>query len=410
MSSDSGPVELPPEIKSLLPDGQGPAPPSSGARASGAGAGREGGLLSKPAGHERTPPEESREPAPGDSASVSSRVRLALLVLGLALAAAVFSRIGWRDIASRVARVGPWFAFLVAIYGLSQAAFVQGWRSVFDPPLPARRFPQIFGLYLSGYAANSIAPGNVAGEPIKMHLLREATGGEEAVASVTLHKHADLFAQWIFIAAGVVVALARFPLPRGARIASVAATAGLGVLLLLMTWALARGAYSPILRRLSRWKTLARRLERLRGSAAQVDVRIARFYAEHPGRFAAATAWCFAGWCGGLLETWILLRLLVPRAGWAAAVAVESLAMTLNNLFLFIPGRVGSAEGVRVGVFLLLGMPAAPGAAYGLLRRARELAWMLPGLILLARPRRASAMEVRGGPGLTTLIAGEGAP
>ncbi|MEO8190336.1 MAG: 4-hydroxy-3-methylbut-2-enyl diphosphate reductase [Acidobacteriota bacterium] len=395
---------LPPELKSLLPTRQGPAEPSEPSEQSEqseqSGSGRRAADSDEDETREEPTPTIPKPP------KIRERVRPALLVLGLVLVVAVFSRIGWRDIAAHVARVGPWFAFLVAIYGLSQAAFVQGWRSVFDPPLPIARFPRIFGLYLSGYAANSITPGNVAGEPIKMHLLREATGGEGAVASVTLHKHADLFAQWIFIASGVVVALAEFRLPAAARIASVGATAVLGVLLVLMTWALARGAYSPILRRLSRWKSLTRRLESLRGSAAHVDDRIARFYADHPGRFAAATAWCFAGWCGGLLETWILLRLLAPGAGWTAAIAVETLAMTLNNLFLFIPGRVGSAEGVRVGVFLLLGLPAAPGAAYGLLRRAREIAWTLPGLVLLARPGAfAPAPAPRAMP---ALVSGEG--
>ncbi|MEP7132638.1 MAG: 4-hydroxy-3-methylbut-2-enyl diphosphate reductase [Acidobacteriota bacterium] len=402
----------PPELKSLLPTRQGPAALAPGSPALGANAGTGGEDSDEDETLEEPSQEEPRKADPAsavrESRKIRERARPALLVLGLVLAVAVFSRIGWRDIAAHVARVGPWFAFLVAIYGLSQAAFVQGWRSVFDPPLPIARFPKIFGLYLSGYAANSIAPGNVAGEPIKMHLLREATGGEGAVASVTLHKHADLFAQWIFIAVGVVVALAEFRLPAAARIASVGATAVLGVLLILMTWALARGAYSPILRRLSRWKSLARRLESLRGSAAHVDKRIARFYAEHPDRFAAATAWCFAGWCGGLLETWILLRLLAPGAGWAAAIAVETLAMTLNNLFLFIPGRVGSAEGVRVGVFLLLGLPAAPGAAYGLLRRAREIAWTLPGLALLARPGAFASSRATAGAGIPALVPGEG--
>lgn len=401
---------LPPELKSLLPTRQGGPAAGAGSSAAGRGspaAGPDAGSETERPGEEDEALPESSESSSPAGRTVSQRVRPLLWIAGLALVAAVFSRIGWRDIAAHVARVGPWFAFLVAIYALSQAAFVQGWRCVFDPPLPIARFPRIFGLYLSGYAANSIAPGNVAGEPLKMHFLREATGGEGAVASVTLHKHADLIAQWVFIAVGVVVALAQFRLPAPARIAAVGATAGLGLLLVLMTWALARGAYSPILRRLSRWKALARRLEGLRGSAGNVDVRIARFYAEHPGRFAAAVAWCFAGWSGGLLETWILLRLLVPGAGWPAAVAVEALAMTLNNLFLFIPGRVGSAEGVRVGVFVLLGMPAAPGAAYGLLRRAREIAWTLPGLVLLARPRWIS----RSGParaGLPSLAAGEG--
>ena len=64
--------------------------------------------------------------------------------------------------------------------------------------------------------------------------------------------------------------------------------------------------------------------------------------------------------------------------------------MTLNNLFLFVPGRVGAAEGIRVGIFVLLGLPAAQGAAYSVLRRGRELLWTLPGLAFWGFSRRDS--------------------
>ena len=67
--------------------------------------------------------------------------------------------------------------------------------------------------------------------------------------------------------------------------------------------------------------------------------------------------------------------------------------MTLNNAFLFIPGRVGTAEGIRVGVFLLVGLPAAQGAAYAVLRRGRELVWTIPGLLLLLFPGPLAAKE-----------------
>ena len=71
--------------------------------------------------------------------------------------------------------------------------------------------------------------------------------------------------------------------------------------------------------------------------------------------------------------------------------------MALNNMLLFIPGRVGSAEGIRVGVFLVLGFPAGPGAAYSLVRRGRELAWVLPGLLafLQWQARRLSPAEAK---------------
>ena len=43
---------------------------------------------------------------------------------------------------------------------------------------------------------------------------------------------------------------------------------------------------------------------------------------------------------------------------------------------------------VILGIFVLLGLPAAQGAAYGVLRRGRELLWTLPGLAVLAGGRR----------------------
>ncbi|MEP6767963.1 MAG: flippase-like domain-containing protein [Acidobacteriota bacterium] len=335
------------------------------------------------------------------------RSRPLLAVGGLVLVAAILWFVGWPAIAANVERVGGWFFFLVAIYAFAQAAFALGWWVLFERPARPR-FRELFGVYLAGDAANSLAPGNVAGEPLKVHLLRAETGAGAALASVTIHKHADLVAQWLFIAIGVTVALVRYPLPFAARTGAIAATAGLGGLLLVMSWALPRGTYAAVLRRLALWRPLARRIERLQDGASRVDGQIAAFYSERPGRFAISAACCFLGWCGGLLETWIVLRLLFPGSGWGAAFAVEGLAMTLNNVFLFIPGRIGSAEGIRVGVFVLLGMPAAQGAAYALLRRGRELAWTVPGVLRLFRSSAGRPTERRAAK-LTASVQGRGA-
>ncbi len=330
----------------------------------------------------------------GGTRSGRRRALSAVLVgIGLVLLVLVFRSVGWREIAENVSRVGAWFLLLVVLYGLAQLAFAMGWRSVIDPVPPWRQFRRLFAIYLGGDAANALAPGNVAGEPLKVHLVR-GIAGASALSSVTIHKHADLLAQWLFVCVGVGVALSRFRLPVAASAGALAATGGLGLLLALMTWALRRGTYAPLIDRLSRWKGLARRIERFRHPAREIDGIIRDFYGAHPRRFAAATAWCFLGWCGGLVETWIILRILTPGAGWAASFAVEGLAMTLNNVFLFVPGRIGTAEGIRTAVFVLLGLPAAQGAAYGLLRRARELAWLVPGLLFLA-----SAASRRSGSG-----------
>jgi hypothetical protein len=159
------------------------------------------------------------------------------------------------------------------------------------------------------------------------------------------------------------------------------------VLLLLLTWALGRGAFSPILRRLAGWKFLAARIGRFQSGAEAVDARIALFHTAHRGRFLAAASFCLLGYCGGLLETWIVLRLLAPSAGWPGPLAIESLSMVLSNVVFFVPAKLGGAEGIRTGVFVLVGLSASQGAAYSLLRRTRELLWVLPGWALLVRER-----------------------
>ena len=130
--------------------------------------------------------------------------RLALLAVGALLVLLLLRAVGWRAIAENLTRIGAGrFVFLVLLYTISQAAFALGWALLVDPPLPAARFLNLFLLYLAGDAANSLAPGGVAGEPIKTRLLGKTTGMGAALASLTLHKHADMLAQWLFVAAGV---------------------------------------------------------------------------------------------------------------------------------------------------------------------------------------------------------------
>ncbi len=313
--------------------------------------------------------------------------RLALLLGGIALALVLLWKTGWSAVESNLASVGWTFAALVVLYLGAEVAFALGWWSVMEPRPPLSALPEILRIYLAGNSVNYLAPGSVAGEPVRAHLLRGRMETSSAIASIPIFKHAHLLSQCVFVAAGVAVALAAFDLDRAVRWSAVASLALLGALLALLTWALRKGSFSILFEGLSRFKSLAPRLLRYRENVRAVDDRIRSFYAAHPARFFAAAGWCFLGWCGGLLETYLVLRLLVPSSGWATAYAVEALAMTLNNLFLFVPGRAGTAEGVRAGVFVLLGLPAPAGVAYGLVRRARELLWVLPGLGFLAARR-----------------------
>ena len=227
----------------------------------------------------------------------------------------------------------------------------------------------------------------VGGEPVKAHLVSDKMGFGPAFAGVAVHRHADFLAQWLFLLAGAAIALTHFEIPTFARALVITGLLLMSGLVLGFTRAMRKGVFGPFLRKLSHFRLLAGRLRRFEEEAHRLDERIRLYYheEEHRGRFGLAVAFGFLGWCGGLLETYIVLRLLSPGQGLPAAVAIESLAMILNSVLIFVPARIGTAEGVRVGVATLLGLSAAQGAAYALVRRARELLWLAPGLIVLLK-------------------------
>jgi uncharacterized protein (TIRG00374 family) len=335
-------------------------------------------------------------------ASRSRHARVVLLLVGIALAGVLVWRTGWPAIQANLASIGWWFFGLVALYLFAEIAFVLGWRAVMEPQPPLSSLPELLRIYLVGNALNYVAPGSIAGEPVRVSMLRHRMETPAAIASVWIFKHAHLLSQAFFVAAGLGVAVVHFELPRGVRWAALGSLGILSGLLVLMTWGLQKGSFGPILTFLSRFKPLALRLAHYREGAYHLDDLIKRFYARRRPHFFSAAGWCLLGWCGGLLETYIVLRLLGTGRGWATACAAESLAMLLNNMFLFMPARVGTAEGVRAGVFALLGMPASTGVAYGLVRRARELLWVVPGLLTLGRhPVAIPSRRAVGSPELT---------
>src|SRR5712692_9224358 len=129
-------------------------------------------------------------------------VRGGFLVAGLVLLAGIFWSVGWPAIAANLAAIGKWFFFLAALYLLAQLAFCMGWWAVIEPALDRSHFGRVFGVYLAGDTVNYLTPGNFGGEPLKARLLEgtllraprsegQALPMGSAVASLTIHKHAD---------------------------------------------------------------------------------------------------------------------------------------------------------------------------------------------------------------------------
>jgi glycosyltransferase 2 family protein len=328
--------------------------------------------------------------------------QIGLLLAGVAVTGWILWTVGLAALASNLSMIGAWVLVFIALFAFAQLAFMVGWWVLMDSEVRACGFLKLFGIYLAGDTINYVVPsGNLGGEPVKAYLLQEELGFGRALTSIVIHKHAELVAQWILLVGGLAICLTYFELPNLMIVANTVIVGGLGGSLLLMTWILKSGTISPMLRRLADWRPLASFLQARQTAADTLATGIRAFYEDQWRWFLVATGWCFIGYCGGLLETYLVLWILSPAEGWRTAVAIETMVMAFNMLFVFVPARLGSAEGVRAGVFLLVGLPAAEGVAYGVIRRARELAWLLPGLVVLWK--RHLGWFTQREPGLTRL-------
>jgi uncharacterized protein (TIRG00374 family) len=309
-------------------------------------------------------------------------LRIALFALGLGVLAAILAMAGWDSVAANLSVIGWWFPVLVIGYGLAELAFTYGYQVIIGrhPEGPVR-FSDTFAAYMASAFVNYFTA--VGGEPVRANLLAGKIGYPRALATATVHRHAEMTSQFAFLLLGVGASLVHFDLPAPLRIVALAGLVFFGAIILWMTMALRHGLFVAAIDRLARGPL--RRLERFRKTAEVLDDRIGEIYERRQEHFLESVGWCFLGWCGGFLETYVVMRLLSPEADVFDALAIETLAMLANTVLFFIPARIGTAEGVRTALWVLVGFTAAQGFAYGLVRRARELIWLAPGMVVLLK-------------------------
>jgi uncharacterized membrane protein YbhN (UPF0104 family) len=109
-------------------------------------------------------------------------------------------------------------------------------------------------------------------------------------------------------------------------------------------------------------------------------------------RLVVCAAWRLLGWLWGGVEVWLAFWLLGHPIGVAEAVIVECLAQATRSAGFMLPGGLGAQEGGIMAGALMLGIGIDLALAVALLKRARELAYGVPGLIAwsladLAGPR-----------------------
>lgn len=277
--------------------------------------------------------------------------------------------------------------FLILFYTLAQFSFCAAWFVLLNGRLS---FRETFLVYCAGDALNMTVPSaNLAGEPVKVMLVRDKISFEFAMSSVTVYKFADFLSLTLFLLVGWLNHFFFFSLPLSWNIGAGIVAGGMAIFCILLYYLQKRGIYQPAgqwLEKVGLGKWILAKLE----SAHLIDSEILTFYQNHSSKFFLSVFYNFLAWFGGVIEIVFFMMISGLPVSFAAAMTIETFSLFINNVIFFVPARLGVGEGGRVLLFLTLGYSPADGMSYGIIRRIRELVWVAFGiLILLLRKKKA---------------------
>jgi glycosyltransferase 2 family protein len=318
------------------------------------------------------------------------RLNTLLVLLGITVIVALVLHIGPAVLGQELGKLGNNLLWIllpsVGIY-LFDAL---GWRSTLGRYAERVRFDRLFMTRMAGEAVNFTTPAAyLGGEPMKAYMLsRQNVPLIEAMASVITAKTTMTLAEVLFILMGVGIG---FALLNRSSDMILAGLMGLGILgfgVGLFFLVQRRGFFVGLLRLLERLGLHIVWLKERAHKFQALDEAIGEFYARDRRGFALAFLFFFLGWVIGALEVYLVLSFLGQSIDFPTAFSIEAMAVFVKGGTAFIPGSLGGQEAGTLVLFSAFGYVETTGVTFALIRRMREIFWIVFGLFALAVQNR----------------------
>jgi len=308
---------------------------------------------------------------------LSTRFGLIAIAFGGSAVIALVAYFGVRTVGVGVLQAGWAIPFTTALLFLELWLSALAWRLLAGADRP--RLGRWWRIRWIREAVNSLLPtaqlgGNIVGVRL---LVQRGVPGSQAGAGTVLDLTIEAATQLLFTIAGfTVLAVVR---PGGnwmawVQGAIVVSAFGVGGFVMAQRAGLLRliGAAAT---RLQRWfpNLPVRVVQDLHGE-------LMRLY----GRWRAigeASALHLLAWVLGTAECWLILAAMGAPVTWEQAFVIESLGQTARSVGFAVPGALGVQEAGFILICGLFGIHPGTAIALSMVKRVRELAVGLPGLI-----------------------------
>jgi hypothetical protein len=309
-----------------------------------------------------------------------------LLIAGVVILGYLISRVGAGTIVDTLTQLTWWqFALICLPYAFVTAVDTLAWQYAFARS--AAPYWRLYGARLAGEALNVVtAVGAVGGEAVKAWLIRRDVTYEESAPAVVIAKTTIVMAQAIFLLVGIVVAWLTVPVDSEVLH---------GMLWLLAVEVAAVGGFvgAQVAGLVARMGRLLARFGVLAAPeyAVQLDRALRDYYRGEWRRLALSVFYHTLGWLLGAVEAFVMLWALAVPAGLLTATVIEALGSGVRFATFLVPASLGAFEGANAAAFNALGYGAAAGLAFSLVRRARQIVWVVVGLLVMAAMRWSDA-------------------
>ncbi len=292
----------------------------------------------------------------------------------------------WRDV-SQVGLLG--LVCILPFQIFDHLLNALGWRFAFTPEdAPKAKLGELVRARMAGDGVNYLTPsGQIAGEFVRPGMLGDALTQASKNTSVAIAKFAQALGQAVFIMVGLLfVVLGQMNVLDGRELwlSLCGALLVVGLIALAIFVITRQGGEKGVF-----WRVGGEKLQGLRGQMRE-------FMLRHPGRFVLSTLGFTLGYAWGMLEVLLICHFMSVSVDPLQALAVETISNIIDAAFFMVPGKIGTQEAGKTAIFKALGLPAAQGLAFGLIRHVRELVWASAGFALYALNQRRPG---RRGPG-----------
>ena len=305
------------------------------------------------------------------------------LIVGLVALVGIVLHIGLEPILRAVSQLGSFplviiLLPMILVYGLE----AWGWRLTLGAYADRVGFLRLWAIRMAGETVNVTTPAAyVGGEPLKAYLLkRYGVPMVEGMASVITAKTTMTLAQVLFILVGLGLAFWIMDAASHYWMAMLVSLGllvfGIGLFVMFQRYGLGTGCLTLLRACGIRLAFLETRETQLQ----DMDATIRRFYSENRSTFYVALGTFFLAWFCETLEVYAILYYLDVTVDVWTSISIAALTVFIKGGTFFIPGSLGAQEGGYTLLLMSFGYTEVTGITFALIRRLREILWIVIGL------------------------------